>query len=276
MSRTVLITGASSGIGLDAARRLTERGWRVFATCRREEDCARLRSEGLESYLLDLASEESVAAAAAETLARCEGRLDALLNNGAFAVPGAVEDLRRPALRTIFETNLFGQIDLANHVLPAMRAHGAGRVVMVSSVLGIIGMRWRGAYVATKFALEGVTDSLRQELSGTGVHVSLIQPGPIATEFRRNSLPHFERHIDWRASPHAARYESELIPRLYAQKSSRDRYELGPEAVAKKIVHALESPRPAPRYRVTFPTYACEAMRRTLPTRLLDWVLRRQ
>ena len=157
--RSVLITGCSSGIGLDAARTLRARGWRVLATCRKPEDCARLAAEGLESFPLDLADEAALAEAAAEALDRTGGRLDALVNNGAFAIPGAVEDLPRAALREIFETNLFGQVDLTNRLLPAMRRAGAGRVVMISSVLGLVAAPWRGAYVATKFALEGITDS---------------------------------------------------------------------------------------------------------------------
>jgi NAD(P)-dependent dehydrogenase (short-subunit alcohol dehydrogenase family) len=202
--RAILITGSSSGIGLDAARTLHAGGWRVLATCRDPADCRRLEADGLESFPLDLADEAGLAAAAAEALRRTDGRLDAVFNNGAFAIPGAVEDLPRAAFRAIFETNLFGQIDLTNRLLPAMRAAGRGRIVMTSSVLGLVAAPWRGAYVATKFALEGLTDALRLELAGSGIHVILIEPGPIATPFRRNSIPHFERHVDWQASPHRA------------------------------------------------------------------------
>ena len=179
--RTVLITGCSSGIGLDAARTLAARGWRVLATCRQPADCARLSAEGLESFPLDLADETGLATAAAEALDRTGGRLDALVNNGAFAIPGATEDLPRAALRAIFETNLFGQVDLTNRLLPAMRAAGRGRIVMISSVLGLVAAPWRGAYVASKFALEGITDALRLELAGSGIAVVLIEPGPIGT-----------------------------------------------------------------------------------------------
>jgi NAD(P)-dependent dehydrogenase (short-subunit alcohol dehydrogenase family) len=271
--RTVLITGCSSGIGLDAARTLKARGWRVLATCRAPEDCARREAEGLESFPLDLADPEGLACAAAEALERTSGRLDALFNNGAFAIPGAVEDLPRDALRAIFETNLFGQVDLANRVLPAMRARGTGRIVMTSSVLGLVGMPWRGAYVATKFALEGITDALRLELAGTGIRVALIEPGPIATPFRQKSIPHFERWIDWQDSPHRAAYEATLLKRLYGP-MRRDRFELPASAVTARLIHALESPRPRARYFVTRPTYAADALRRLLPTRLLDRVLR--
>lgn len=274
--RSVLITGCSSGIGLDSARALQARGWRVLATCRAAEDAARLEAEGLESFALDLACADSVAAGAAEALARTGDRLDAVFNNGAYAIPGAAEDLPRDALRAIFETNFFGQVDLTNRLLPAMRRAGAGRVVMNSSVLGLMATPWRAAYVATKYALEGFTDTLRLELRGSGVQVSLIEPGPIATPFRRKAIPHFERWIDWRASPHAARYESVLLKRLYAPEGAKkDRFQLPPSAVTEKLVHALESARPAARYYVTRSTWIAEGMRRFLPTGLRDAVAAR-
>ncbi len=274
--RTILITGCSSGIGLDAARTLHARGWRVLATCRKPADCARLTAEGLESFPLDLADEAGLAAAAAEALGRTGGRLDALVNNGAFAIPGAVEDLPRAALREIFETNLFGQVDLTNRLLPAMRSAGSGRVVMISSVLGLVAAPWRGAYVASKFALEGITDALRLELAGSGIAVVLIEPGPVATAFRRNAVVHFERHIDWRGSAHRTAYEGGLMRRLYAENPARDRFEVPPSAVTATLVRALEAPRPAPRYRVTVPAKGAAMLRRLLSTRALDAVLRRR
>ncbi|MES2333197.1 MAG: SDR family oxidoreductase [Pseudomonadota bacterium] len=272
--RSILLTGCSSGIGLDAARTLHARGWRVFATCRQEADCDRLRAEGLESFRLDYADEDSIAAAVAEVAARTGGTLDALYNNGAFACPGAVEDLPRGALREIFETNLFGYHDLTRRVIPLMRAQGHGRIVNCSSVLGLVGMTWRGAYVATKFALEGLTDVLRIEMAGTGIDVILIEPGPIATRIRQNAVPHFERWIDWERSARRDQYVS-LRGRLYDKKIRKDRFELGPEAVTAKLIHALEHHRPRPRYYVTTPTYLMGFARRILPTRILDWLIAR-
>lgn len=271
--RVVLVTGCSSGIGYDAARGLRARGWRVFAACRQEADCARLRVEGLESPRLDYDDEASVAAALDEVLAATGGRLDALFNNGAFACPGAVEDLPTDALRAIFQTNLFGWHELTRRAIPAMRAQGHGRIVNCSSVLGFAPLRWRGAYVATKHALEGLTDVLRLEMAGTGIEVVLIEPGPIRTRIRENARAHFERWIDWRASPRAAEYES-LLDRLYGEPRP-DRWELPPHAVTAALIEALESPRPRARYRVTLPTGAMEAARRLLPTRARDWIARR-
>lgn len=270
--RSVLITGCSSGIGYDAAHTLTARGWRVFATCRLEEDCARLRSEGLESFLLDYADESSIEVAVSEVLSRTGGTLDALYNNGAYACPGAVEDLPRGALRAIFETNLFGYHDLTRRLIPVMRAQGHGRIVNCSSVLGIVGAKWRGAYVSTKFAMEGLSDVLRIEMKGTGIDIILIEPGPISTMIREKAIPHFERWIDWENSARAAEY-GVLRGRLYGPKDKPDRFELPASAVTKKLIHALESPRPRARYYVTLPTYIAGLGRRLLPTRWLDRIV---
>ena len=272
MQRSVLITGCSSGIGYDAAHALHKRGWRVFATCRQEADCARLRAEGLESFVLDYADEASIETAVTETLSRTGGTLDALYNNGAFACPGAVEDLPRGALRAIFETNLFGYHDLTRRLLPVMRQQGHGRIVNCSSVLGLVGAKWRGAYVATKFAMEGLSDVLRFEMAGTGIDVILIEPGPIGTDIRAKAIPHFEKWIDWENSARAPEYTA-LRGRLYGVKTKPDAFELPPSAVTAKLVHALESRRPKARYYVTVPTHIAGLARRLLPTRMLDWVV---
>ena len=269
--KSILITGSSSGIGLDAARTLKARGWRVFATCRQQGDCDRLEAEGLESFRLDYADEASIEAALATALERTGGTLDAVFNNGAFACPGAVEDLPRGALREIFEVNLFGYHDLARRVIPVMRAQGQGRIINCSSVLGLVGMKWRGAYVATKFAMEGLTDVMRIEMQGTGVDVILIEPGPIGTRIRENAIPHFEKWIDWENSARRAEYEG-LRARLY-EKSGPDRFELPSSAVTAKLIHALEARRPKARYFVTTPTYLMNIARRILPTRMLDWLV---
>jgi len=269
--RSILITGCSSGIGYDAAHGLAARGWRVFATCRKAEDCERLRGEGLESFPLDQTDDASIAAALDEALTRSGGTLDALFNNGAFACPGAVEDLPRGALQEIFETNLFGPHELTRRVIPVMRAQGHGRIVNNSSVLGLVGLKWRGAYVATKFAMEGLTDTLRLEMRDTPVDVILIEPGPITSKIRLNSIPHFEKWVDWKASARADQYRATLLKRLY--EGGNDGFELPAAAVTKKLILALESPCPRPRYYVTTPTYFSGLLRRALSTRALDRVL---
>ncbi len=271
--KSVLITGSSSGIGLDAARTLHARGWRVFATCRQEADCVRLRAEGMESFLLDYADEASIEAAVAEVVSRTGGTLDALYNNGAFGCPGAVEDLPRGGLRASFEGNLFGPHDLTRRVIPIMRAQGHGRIINCSSILGLVALKWRGAYVSTKFAMEGLTDVLRIEMKGTGIDVILIEPGPVTSNIRVNSIPHFERWIDWKNSARADEYKS-ILTRLYESKGP-DRFELPASAVTAKLIHALETPRPRARYFVNKSTHVINIIRRVLPTRMLDWVLTR-
>lgn len=270
--KSVLITGCSSGIGYDAAHALNARGWRVFATCRKQRDCERLNSEGLESFLLDYADEATIQSALATALERTGGTLDAVFNNGAYAVPGAVEDLPRGALQAIYETNLFGPHDLTRRVIPVMRAQGHGRIVNCSSVLGFVSLGWRGAYVSTKFAMEGLTDTLRVEMRDTPIDVILIEPGPITTRIRQNAIPHFVKWIDWKTSARAEQYEKTLLKRLY-EDSGPDKFELPPSAVTDKLIHALEAPRPKPRYFVTTPTYLMGAARRILPTRALDWLI---
>lgn len=272
MTRSILITGCSSGIGYDAAHGLRRAGWRVFATCRKEEDCERLRGEGLESFRLDYTDKDSIGAALAETLDRTGGTLDALFNNGAYGCPGAVEDLPTGALREIFETNVFGYHELTRRIVPVMRKQGHGRIVNCSSVLGFVPMRWRGAYVATKYALEGLTECFRLEMADTPIHVILIQPGPITSRIRVNSIPHFERWIDWENSPRAEQYRTSLLKRLYGEKTKPDRFELPASAVTAKLIRALEAANPAPRYFVTTPTYLMNAARRLLPTRTLLWL----
>ncbi len=269
--RSILITGCSSGIGYDAAHGLKARGWRVFAACRQETDCARLRAEGLESPRLDYADPATIQSALAEVLEATGGRLDAVFNNGAYAVPGAVEDLPTGALRAIFEANVFGWHELTRAAIPVMRAQGHGRIINHGSVLGLVVAPWRAAYNATKFATEGLTDTLRIEMRDTPIHVITFNTGPVTSKIRQNAIPHFERWIDWRASPRAAQYEARLLPRLYEDRGP-DRFELPASAVTAKLVHALESPRPRPRYYVTRATWLMSAARRLLPTSGLDWL----
>ena len=272
--RTILITGCSSGIGYAAAHTLRERGWRVFTSCRQTRDCERLAAEGFDAPQLDYTDASSIAAALDHVLEQTGGTLDALYNNGAHATPGAVEDLPTDALREIFESNFFGWHELTRKIIPVMRAQGHGRIIQCSSVLGLVTMPWRGAYNSTKFALEGLTDTLRIELRDTPIHVTLIEPGPITSNIRANSIPHFERWIDWKSSARKAQYESALLDRLYTARGP-DRFELPPQAVVDKLVHALEADRPRPRYYVTTPTRISGILKRILPTRALDWVLSR-
>lgn len=271
--RSILITGCSSGIGYTCAHGLARRGWLVIASARQAADVARLRDEGLRSVQLDLDAPDSIQNALAETLAITGGTLDALFNNGAFGLPGAVEDLSRAALRAQLETNLLGWHDLTCRVIPIMRRQGHGRIVQNSSILGLMPLPYRGAYVASKYALEGLTDTLRLELAGSGIQVSLIEPGPILSRFRDNALRAFRTHIDPTHSVHGEAYrraEARLLKEGPAQP-----FTLPPTAVLKKLVQALESPRPKPRYHVTLPTHLMAGLRRILSSRGMDRVVTR-
>lgn len=272
-ARSVLVTGCSSGIGHAAAHGLARRGWRVFATARHEADLARLRDEGLTALPLELNDSASISACVKAVLAETGGRLDALFNNAAYGQPGAVEDLSRKVLRAQLETNLLGTHELTCRVLPVMRRQGGGRIVQNSSVLGFAALPYRGAYVCSKFALEGLTDTLRLELAGTGIHVSLIEPGPIASRFRENAYRAFKAHIDVAGSAHADTYRA--VEARLAGRDDGGRFTLGPEAVVDRLVHALESPRPRARYYVTLPTHLFGTLKRLLATRALDRVLLR-
>lgn len=268
--RSLLITGCSSGIGLASARTMKERGWRVFATARTPEDLARLKDEyGLESLHLDYTEPDSIAAAADYVLGATNGELTALFNNGAYGQPGAVEDVPPQALRAQFEANVIGWHDLTRRLIPAMRARHQGRIVQCSSVLGLIAAPYRGAYCASKFAVEALSDALRMELDGTGIQVSIIEPGPIATRFIEHALEAYRRNIDMENSPHRETYRLRLAQ---MEKGGQTTFKLPPDAVVKKLIHALEAKRPKPRYYVTFPTYAVAFLRRVLPVRALDAV----
>ena len=271
--KSVLITGCSSGIGRCVALGLHERGYRVIATARKVEDIEALRAAGLEVIELHLARPESVAAAADEALAMCDDYLYGLFNNGAYGQPGAVEDLSWAALEAQLRTNLLGWHELTRRLLPPMRARRSGRIIQNSSVLGLAAMPFRGAYNCSKFALEGLSDTLRLELHGSGVWVSLIEPGPITSRFRENARAKFHEFIDADCSVHRDSYRA-MEARL-AKDGPAQPFTLPPEAVLKRVVHALESRRPRARYPVTVPTYLFAFLQRLLSTRQLDALLRR-
>jgi NAD(P)-dependent dehydrogenase (short-subunit alcohol dehydrogenase family) len=271
-SRSVLITGCSSGIGLASAREMKTRGWRVFATARKPEDIARLKEEGFDSLHLDYPEPRSIEATAGEVLQATGGTLTALFNNGSYGQPGAFEDMKTDALRAQFEANFFGWHDLTARVIPAMRAQGHGRIVFCSSVFGFIAAPYRGAYCASKFAVEALADTLRLELAGSGIKVSLIEPGPIATRFLDHAVEAHRRHVDADSSPHREAYRARLA---WLQVPSSRPFELGPEAVAAKVAHALESRHPKRRYYITLPAYAVAVLSRILPTWALDAIAAR-
>ena len=268
--RTILITGCSSGIGWHCAIGMKQRGWRVLATARTDEDLKRLEAEGLEAIRLDYADRDQVAACAEETARRTGGKLDALFNNGAYGQPGAVEDLTREVLEAQFAANFFGWHQLTRACLPLLRANGWGRIVQCSSVLGLVALKWRGAYNASKFAAEALSDTMRLELRGSNIFVVLIEPGPITSKFVETSLKYFDKNIDEANSHYKKAYERQ---RARLSRGGSGRYKLGPEAVLEKLVHAVENVNPRARYFVTKPTVYMAIARRVLPQRALDYLL---
>lgn len=272
MSKTVLITGCSSGIGYTCAHGLHKLGYDVFATCRKEEDVKRLQSEGLKAYKLDLLDTQSMHEALAWMFSQTGGHIDILFNNGAYGQPGALEDVSREALKEQFETNVFGTQELTNLVIPHMRAQRSGKILYNSSILGFVAMRYRGAYNASKFAIEGLADTLRLELYNTGIKVILIEPGPIRSNFRKNALDKFLDHIDYQSSVHRKVYEK-TMQRL--QRKGDAPFTLGAEAVLKVVVKAIEAKKPKQRYVVTFPTRLFAVLKRIFPTSWIDFLARK-
>jgi NAD(P)-dependent dehydrogenase (short-subunit alcohol dehydrogenase family) len=271
--RTIIVTGCSSGIGAHCARALKNDGWRVFATVRKPEDLAPLEADGIEAFPMDYTKPDTIRNLVENVASTSGGRIDALFNNGAYGQPGAVEDLPTAALRQQFETNLFGWHELTRQVIPIMRAQGQGRIVNCSSILGLLPYRYRGAYTASKFALEGLTLTLRMELAGSGIEVSLIEPGPIASRFTANALAKINEHIDLENSAHAAEYARQL--KRLSGSGAGNRNKLGPDAVYKVQVHALNASRPRPHYLVTKPAKQGALLKRILPASLFYTIMRR-
>ncbi|MDY0212171.1 MAG: SDR family NAD(P)-dependent oxidoreductase [Desulfuromonadaceae bacterium] len=267
----VLVTGVSSGIGENLAQHLLDAGYKVIGTARVPADMSNLEQQNFHPLELDLASEKSVRRAATTALEWCEGDLFCLINNAAYAQPGAVEDLTRQELEQQFAVNVFGTHQLSALLLPALHHGSGGRLINISSILGLVAFPWQGAYNASKFALEGLTDTLRLELTGSGVHVSTIEPGPIRSSFRRRALSEFKRGIDVDASRHAASYAR--VSAYYAATEHPTPFTADPDAVWKRVRHALHSSRPQPHYLVTFPAYALASLRRFLPIRCMDTLL---
>lgn len=265
--KTILLTGASSGIGAYCARALRDDGWRVFATARRKEDIAALEADGITCFYLDYCEPDSIETCFNSVLEKTGGTLDALFNNGAYAQAGAVEDLPVQALRDQFDANFFGWHDLTRRVVPIMRRQGHGRIIHCSSVVGYLPVRFRGAYCASKHALEGLMLCLNLELHGTGVHVSMIEPGPVTSKIASNGLAWFERYIDAENSPHHDEYQAQ-IARLKGG-GVKSPLKLGPQSVYRVLKHALNSKRPKPHYLVTVPAWIGAIMKRVLPKRTL-------
>ena len=272
-TKNILITGCSSGIGKNVAITLHNKGWRVFATCRSKTDCTFFTKLGIESFPLDLLKEESINCAVNLVKEKTKSQLDVLFNNGAYAIPGAIQDIPRSAMREIFEVNVFGQIDLINRCIPLMMSSDYPKIINCSSVLGFISLPYRGLYSATKYSIEALTDALRRENYDSKIKFVLIQPGPINTDIKKKSIKHFEKWIDWKKSIHQKTYENKVIKRLYDNnyKDAFNSYELQPDEVTKILINILNSKKPKARYKITIQTKVAQIMIKLLPTNTLDW-----
>ena len=276
MRSAILITGCSSGIGFDCALKFQQKGWRVITSCRNAKDVMFLKNTyGLDAVCIDYEKPLTIENGFKEALILTGGRLDVLFNNGAYAIPAAVEDLPTEALRAIFEANLFGWHTLTRLVLPVMFNQKSGRIIQNSSVLGFAAMRFRGAYVASKFALEGLTDTMRLELDGSGVHAILVEPGPIRTKIRENAFLQFSRWINWQESRQRSTYKNKLIPRLSLPNQGKDLFELPAASVSEAVWKAATARKPRARYRVTLATTLMMLTKRLAPTWLTDSISKR-
>jgi short-subunit dehydrogenase len=271
VQKSVLITGCSSGIGYDTAHYLHAKGYRVFATARKQEDVDRLKSEGLEAYVLDVTKSETIDETLATILQRTQGTLYALFNNAGYGQPGAVEDIATAILKEQFETNVFGLHELTRRIIPVMRRQGYGRIIQHSSVLGIVSLRFRGAYNASKYAVEGLCDTLRQELDGSNIHVITLNTGPVTSDFRKNAIAKFVKNVDAKESMFQQEYEEQLLNSN--EEKEDDFFTCKSDVVIDKVVLALENEHPKPRYYITFATHLLGTLKRLLPTSVLDKIL---
>lgn len=272
---SILITGCSSGIGLTCAQQLKQRGYHVFASARKPEDVSKLKDLGLDSVQLDITETASMDRALEYITKVTGGTLDALFNNAGYVQAGAIEDLSLEIHRAQFETNVFGPMELIRKVLPIMRKQGHGRIIQNSSILGIITLPYSGAYNASKFALEGYSLSLRQELRGTNIHVSLINPGPITSKLRDNAFTAYQQTLQHKSSQHAQIY-TEMEQSYFGPKAkNRKNFSDSPSIVVKKLISALESPHPGTHYYVGWSAQGLAWLHRLLPDCAMEWLLAR-
>ncbi len=270
MAKTILITGCSSGIGLAAARTLYQRGYQVFASARKAADLEQLMSIGVNPVQLDLNEPDSISAAAKSVLEQTDGQLDALFNNAGFIQAGAIEDLSAEAIQRQFQSNVFGPIALTQLLIPAMRARGQGRIIFNSSILGVCVLPFRGLYSASKYALEAFADALRLELTDSGILVSLIEPGPIASNLRQNAFAEFKAAIDITQSKHQHTYQA--MEAYFTNNVGDGALTLPADAVVKQLLHALTAKRPRTRYFTGFGSKFLAICKRILPTRTNDYI----
>ena len=268
--RSVLITGCSSGLGLYMAESLQKDGWNVFATARKEEDIENLKSKGINAFFLDVTDSESIGKLVEYVSEKTNGKLYALINNAGCGYSGALEDITRDAMRKQFEVNVFGVHELTNKIIPIFRKNRAGQIINISSAAGRFSTPFMGAYSASKFALEALSDALRLELRNTGIKVSIIEPGPLKSDFSKNASAIFQKQVN----PSENSHYKDIYEKMgkYRQTKETKKNIPGPDAFYKKVKHALESKRPKIRYPVTLSAYLALYVPRIVPARILDFL----
>jgi len=265
---TILITGCSSGIGYQTALYLREKGYTVFATARKEEDVSRLQKLGLTSFLLDVTKHQTITDTLNKVLEITGGKLDIVFNNAGFGQPGALEDVSTNVLKEQFETNVFGLHEVTIQVLKIMKKQGYGTIIQHSSVLGIISLKLRGAYNASKYAIEGLTDTLRLELRNTNINITVLNTGPVTSDFRKNAIQKTLDNIDIDNS----RFKEDYYKSMSADKSTVP-FNLEAIEVAKIVEKITKTKKVNPRYYITKATYILGFAKRILSSSKLDSIL---
>ena len=269
--QNILITGCSSGIGLQTALTLKENNYKVYASARKEEDVEMLRNLGFETFKIDVRNKEEITQAL-ETIIKNDIKLDVVFNNAGYGQPGAVEDLSVDTLKEQFDTNFFGLHEVTLQAMKIFRAQGFGKIIQHSSVLGIISLKYRGAYNASKYAIEGITDTLRQEVLGSNIFISTINTGPVTSKFRENALIKFNKNIQIEGSFFEEVYKKELKVRLESNDNNAP-FNLPATSVANVVLKIMQTQKPKPRYYVTKATYILGFLKRVLSTSLMDKLL---
>ena len=264
----IVITGCSTGIGLETAKYLQDKFVKVYPTARLLEDVEMLKSLGFEDAMqLDVTNPQQIKEVIATVLEK-ESKIDVWFNNAGFGQAGAVEDIRTDVLRQQFETNVFGLHECTRQIIPVMREQGYGKIIQHSSVLGLVSLFGRGAYNATKYAIEGLTDTLRLELADTDIYAVLLNTGPITSNFRKTAVKKLKEHVDIENSIFRKHYEKSL-----SGTHKKVPFNEGADAVASVVHHIILTDKPKPRYYITKATYLLGYIKRVLGTSLLDKLL---
>lgn len=264
----IVITGCSSGIGLETAKYLKDKFIKVYPTARDQKDVDMLISLGFEHAMkLDVTKPEMITSVIKSVL-EIDGCIDVWFNNAGYGQPGAMEDITTDTLREQFETNVFGLHECTRQVIPVMREQGHGKIIQHSSVLGLISLFGRGAYNASKYAIEGLTDTLRLELKDTNIYPVLLNTGPITSNFRQNALKKLKENINIEHSIFKERYLNNL-------KGTDKKVPFNEDAsyVASIVHKIILAKRPKPRYYITKATYLLGYLKKLLSTALLDKIL---